>query len=529
MKARKVVLGSMVVFFVAFCVQALRAEVAIVRARGCGALRCTYDYGTGFSLHKLANGESLWLTAGHVVRIASSVELLMGRRAYRARILYRPSPSEPDIAILTARVPSLKEVYCLGPPVKRGDRVACNGFSHGGPALRSWDATVLLAASENGGYVRINTPFQQGDSGGPVFRNGKVVGLIVHNDVASGMGEFLPAATIAKFVKERTHIIALCQPVVPLPIAVPKPEPVPIDAPPAEEDKKPTLPPPPNEAIVKLEELIRKNAQKLAELEKKAASSDLSPVEEEIAKLRDQIANSKPPPAPDLTPIHGELQKTRQSLDAKIEKIGGLVSTLSPLVWWALGLGGTAATGGTAALVFAVLRTLLAARRRRKGATEPTAESAGASEPQSSQAPVDTEPRKQQSEPATTPAETQAEPPEAIAATQQFVVGQVPKDCPYLEISASTRSDFKDEKAAREQDKKAEPVVISSQTPPPPQAVIPETRFMPVERDTFAEAYDWAKQDFVRSYPGAATTFATLDSKIEQYLAAKGLKKGDAK
>jgi len=66
------------------------------------------------------------------------------------------------------------------------------------------------------------------------------------------------------------------------------------------------------------------------------------------------------------------------------------------------------------------------------------------------------------------------------------------------------------------------PVTVTVDTPPPPQAIVPETRFAPYERDTFAQAFAWAEVEIVRKYPGAVGTLESLRSLIDQYLAAKG-------
>mgnify|MGYP007059515113 FL=1 len=68
------------------------------------------------------------------------------------------------------------------------------------------------------------------------------------------------------------------------------------------------------------------------------------------------------------------------------------------------------------------------------------------------------------------------------------------------------------------------PPVITVDTPPPPQAIVPETRFAPYERDTYAEAFAWAETELVRKYPGAVSTLETLKGLIQQFLSAKGVK-----
>lgn len=68
------------------------------------------------------------------------------------------------------------------------------------------------------------------------------------------------------------------------------------------------------------------------------------------------------------------------------------------------------------------------------------------------------------------------------------------------------------------------PPVITVESPPPPQAIVPETRFAPYERDTFAEAFAWAEAELVRKYPGSVSTLEAMKGLINQFLSAKGVK-----
>ena len=72
-----------------------------------------------------------------------------------------------------------------------------------------------------------------------------------------------------------------------------------------------------------------------------------------------------------------------------------------------------------------------------------------------------------------------------------------------------------------------QPPVVTVDTPPPPQAIVPETRFAPYERDTFAEAFAWAETELARKYPGSVGTLESLRGLIDQYLAAKGLTRAE--
>lgn len=57
-------------------------------------------------------------------------------------------------------------------------------------------------------------------------------------------------------------------------------------------------------------------------------------------------------------------------------------------------------------------------------------------------------------------------------------------------------------------------------TPPLPQQRITETHYVPYERDSFARAHQWAKEQLVRKYPGSTDMLVALDSLIGQQLNA---------
>lgn len=65
----------------------------------------------------------------------------------------------------------------------------------------------------------------------------------------------------------------------------------------------------------------------------------------------------------------------------------------------------------------------------------------------------------------------------------------------------------------------SQPIAID--TPPPPQRTIPETHYVPIEKDSFAKAHQWASEHVARKYPGAADVLQAQDSLIKQYLAGK--------
>jgi hypothetical protein len=63
------------------------------------------------------------------------------------------------------------------------------------------------------------------------------------------------------------------------------------------------------------------------------------------------------------------------------------------------------------------------------------------------------------------------------------------------------------------------PVAVDS--PPPAQRTVPETHYVPVEKDTFAKAHQWASEHVARKYPGATEVLQAQESLIKQFLSAQ--------
>jgi hypothetical protein len=69
------------------------------------------------------------------------------------------------------------------------------------------------------------------------------------------------------------------------------------------------------------------------------------------------------------------------------------------------------------------------------------------------------------------------------------------------------------------------PPTVTLDSAPLPQAIVPETRFAAYERDSHAEAFAWAAAEMARKYPGAVGTLESLQGLMNQYLAARGIKR----
>jgi hypothetical protein len=68
---------------------------------------------------------------------------------------------------------------------------------------------------------------------------------------------------------------------------------------------------------------------------------------------------------------------------------------------------------------------------------------------------------------------------------------------------------------------RSETKTIAVDSPPLPQQIVPETHYVPYERDAFAKAHQWAAEQVARKFPGAVEILTALDSLIKQQLNAR--------
>lgn len=71
---------------------------------------------------------------------------------------------------------------------------------------------------------------------------------------------------------------------------------------------------------------------------------------------------------------------------------------------------------------------------------------------------------------------------------------------------------------ARFDQEQQRPVVV--ETPPPPQRTVYTNHYVPIDQDKYREAHQWASEQLARRYPGSIEHLHTLESLIQQRLAA---------
>jgi S1-C subfamily serine protease len=194
-----------------------RALVFLEVERG-GEVSCATGY--------VASREGLVLTAGHVVRDATSVRgrLLQGGGRGREGIACEVLESDPaaDLALLRLR-PETRAAHGFeavplyrGAPVALGREVAFMGFPHADifdPPLAMAVRGIVgnryaLAGVE---YLVVDAMATEGMSGGPLFMadSGEVIGTVGSRfDPARTRAKLrgLPAAVVAGLPKERTNL-----------------------------------------------------------------------------------------------------------------------------------------------------------------------------------------------------------------------------------------------------------------------------------------------------------------------------------
>jgi hypothetical protein len=65
------------------------------------------------------------------------------------------------------------------------------------------------------------------------------------------------------------------------------------------------------------------------------------------------------------------------------------------------------------------------------------------------------------------------------------------------------------------------PVIVATDTPPTPTRVEQTTHYVPVEKDTHQEAWQWAADQYVRKNPGSEGTIGALNHLIGQFVSGK--------
>jgi S1-C subfamily serine protease len=168
--------------------------------------------GTGFVVEH--EGKKYVLTNAHCVENAITVRVrLANDRKNKYEATRKCVSYQCDLALLEVMDPKFNELVqplTLGEMVKLEDKVQTVGFPMGGDEISI--SKGIVSRIEVEGYemgeqnmlqVQVDAAINHGNSGGPVFSHGKVVGVAFQGiDGAQGLSYMIPAPIIKHFLKE---------------------------------------------------------------------------------------------------------------------------------------------------------------------------------------------------------------------------------------------------------------------------------------------------------------------------------------
>lgn len=322
----------------------------------CGTAEAQFNYVrndqaicTGFACHSRMSaygscvavahwqGGTVFLSAGHnfepdtpshkIVRVT-----IGGASANLRRWWYR-NPEVPNVDFAVLHLPGrLAELMPLASsPPEPGDRVSVSGFDFEGDEPKAIHFYGKVTTVESSRYGGLDFDFPVGVSGGPVTRQGELVGIVLHHDrYTRNRGGFQVNYDFRK------SVLSL------FPGAV---------------FKEPETAPPPPE-IEPVPDPISKSKAK-AEL-----AAKLKKAQEELAALK-AAETEKPAETPVEKPVEKPVeQPPKKGLKEKASSAITIADTVVSNPWVSAAIVG--GTGGTGAAGLAVWQLLMTRRRRKK-------------------------------------------------------------------------------------------------------------------------------------------------------------------
>src|ERR1044072_5776970 len=152
--------------------------------------------GTGFIVC-IDRGSAYIVTAEHVVKNTESVQVSIYPRddiKYPGQVVQRSGRETNDIALIRLNgsfVSTLKKLdFDIGDS-NPGDKISLIGFPISGA---SWSFTEGTVSGLKASNILFSAPIQQGNSGSPLLRNGKVVGLVTED--SGKFGQAIPSSSV---------------------------------------------------------------------------------------------------------------------------------------------------------------------------------------------------------------------------------------------------------------------------------------------------------------------------------------------
>lgn len=155
--------------------------------------------GTGFIVQREA-GNTLIVTAAHVVegdKFPKAEFYARRNNPIEAEVLHIEGGDRRGIALLKVRHSEQVPQHAVALPlaasehVQDGEDLMTIGFPSGGG---SWDVLKISITSRKGRDLLLSGDLEEGNSGGPILKQGKVIGLVTSLD---GRGQAIPVQIVA--------------------------------------------------------------------------------------------------------------------------------------------------------------------------------------------------------------------------------------------------------------------------------------------------------------------------------------------
>lgn len=438
----------------------LSAQIVQIQATSdCRLGKCSIQFGSGVMIGRQTDEsrqKTVYhvITVPHVVRGASAVYIVSNTGRIPARVV---NINEQAYLMLLSfdmpiSAPALKLISIDGGIQPAGSDVLICGYPEREQGRYSQRSLVLKSFSED--MFETTSPFQLGESGGPIVRNGKVVGLCEGYHVRSKIGFGPSGPAIVRFLGYRTEREGTNSPTSPrgstngsgvVPAPVPPPPvpmsevsvpsvPLPTDPMPTTPSKPVEIPSPPN---------LPPSSTPKPEPDETFVPTPAQPIKGE---------------SPPIKKDEGEKRYLPIVSDQPTKKGFGM-----DLLSLAVGALGVASGGGLVGVGM-----WLAKRKLAQVATAAVVDRIH----------------------------------HTISPTQQ------PSLVPSQPVQYTNPI-------------QQPPVIIGTQSPPLPQQVYNTASFVPYETKDFQEAYEFAKLEISKKWPGSIDAQVVMDSLIQQYLTAK--------
>ncbi len=194
--------------------------------------QCSYStgYGTGVIVGTLNDGRAAILTAGHVVEGSSAVRIHWWKKQIlAATVLGSRSDSMCDAALLAVNIPGKFFCHPISEKITPNADVRVDGY----PEMES--ITKLWGTLSGSTIARVTV--RQGMSGGPVYHDNQVVGIIRgHYTTGSRDSICTPGPMLLAWIVDTIGYIPRCDCEQPTPKPAVKPSPIAVAPPPPRDD-----------------------------------------------------------------------------------------------------------------------------------------------------------------------------------------------------------------------------------------------------------------------------------------------------